>query len=286
MAQEAAQFLESAYRSIVQQNDRILAAVKSEMAGDYAALLRDLKFAVANAHEAYAEAGSLNYVEMQRYNRIKKYRSDLDKIVQAKSKPIYLRMNQGLEDVSQSTFTGSLAAIGEIANANIGRELSADEIQKILQKPWEGVTLEERIGLRRTDLGSRVKSRAVQGLIRGETYEDTAKGLRDVVLKDYAHTGRMAEDLGHQFQSDATQQSFDEAQDQGIRITKTWVTAGDNKVRDDHAALDGQTVGADEQFEIPDGPNRGMRADGPGLFGIPEEDYNCRCYIVAGIDEG
>jgi hypothetical protein len=108
--------------------------------------------------------------------------------------------------------------------------------------------------------------------------------LKETILKDYAWNGNLAGDLGHTYQSDTMQESFDTATDKGIRITKTWVTAGDDRVREDHADLDGQTVNADEMFVIPSGPNRGVEADGPGLFGLPEEDINCRCWIVAGIE--
>jgi hypothetical protein len=279
------ELLTNQFKAIVDANGKIIDAVKTGMAADYARLLKNLKFVVSNAHESYATAGSLNYVEMQRYNRIKSYQAKLDKVVAAETKPIYLKISQGMKDVTQNTYSESISVIGGVAGIDLGSPLSADEIQSILNKPWTGVTLQQRLGLRRTDIGSRIKSRAVQGLIRNENYADTAKGLREVVLKDYAWNGNMAESMGHQYQSDATQEAFDTATDAGIVVTKTWVTAGDDKVRDDHAALDGQTVNADEMFTIPSGPNQGMQADGPGLFGIPEEDINCRCWIVGGIEE-
>ena len=63
------------------------------------------------------------------------------------------------------------------------------------------------------------------------------------------------------------------------------MTAGDNKVRDSHADMDGQTISvtAGEKFTLVSGPNKGEQADAPGLFGIAEEDYGCRCWVVAGI---
>jgi len=43
------------------------------------------------------------------------------------------------------------------------------------------------------------------------------------------------------------------------RYTKTWATAGDDRVRDEHEAMDGETVGISEKFsngrEYPDEPN-------------------------------
>lgn len=45
----------------------------------------------------------------------------------------------------------------------------------------------------------------------------------------------------------------------GRRFTKTWATAGDDRVRDEHASMNGETVGIGEKFsngrEFPDEPN-------------------------------
>ena len=275
--------LDRQYKAIVKANDAIVAAQKKKMAGDYARLLKNLKYAVASAYESYATDGHLSYEQMQRYDRIKKLNAELDSITKAGTKPAYGRIKNGLERVVDNTFTASLAAIGEVANSNIGRELTSAEIQEILNKPWSGVTLDERIGLRRTDLGNRVRQDVMQGIVRAEPYEDMVDRLNQTTIKDYARAVRMNEDMGHQVQNDTITRSVVEADENGVEVTKTWVSAGDSKVRDSHAALDGQTVGAQEKFTIPSGPNKGLEADAPGLFGIPEEDYNCRCWVVAGV---
>jgi hypothetical protein len=282
MAKETT-LLTNQFKAIVTANDKLIAATKKGMAGDYAKLLKQLKVIVADTYEQYASEGSLSYSEMQKFKRIEKLKTQLDKATATGTKPVFRKMQGGLEDVAQNSYTSSLTAIAAVANANIGRELSGNEIQAILNKPWSGVTLDERIGLRRTDIGNRVRQNVLQGIIRGDTYEDQAATLKDTIVKDYARNGRLSEDLGHQVQSDATVEAIDHAREQDIEITKTWVTAGDDRVREDHAAMDGQEVLADEMFRIPEGPNAGMEADGPGLFGIPEEDINCRCWMVAGV---
>lgn len=283
MPTETTTLLKSQFDAIIKANDRVIAAQKKGMADDYARMLKQLKTIVADAHEQYASEGSLSYTEMQRYNRIKSLNAKLDATTKTGTKPVFTKIKAGLETVAGDSYVSSLAAIGAIANSNIGRVLSASEIQTILNKPWSGVTLEERIGLRRTDIGTRVKQAVTQSIMQESPYEDTAKSLKEIIVKDYAHNTRLMEDLGHQVQSDSFQESFTYASEQDIQLTKTWVTAGDSKVRDDHAAMDGQTVDVDDVFTIPSGPNAGMTADGPGLFGIPEEDYGCRCWVVAGV---
>lgn len=51
------------------------------------------------------------------------------------------------------------------------------------------------------------------------------------------------------------------------RLVKTWVTARDERVRDEHREMEGVTIDYDEQFEMPNGD----------LTWGPPYDPNCRC---------
>ena len=56
---------------------------------------------------------------------------------------------------------------------------------------------------------------------------------------------------------------------------KKWITMMDDRVRDNHQFLEGQTVPYDADFYSPDGD----RARAPGLFAMPENNINCRCEL-------
>lgn len=60
---------------------------------------------------------------------------------------------------------------------------------------------------------------------------------------------------------------------------RQWVSMGDDKVRDDHAAADGQMVGMDEPFVV-GGEEVMYPGDGGG-----DQAINCRCDVVPVIDE-
>ncbi len=66
--------------------------------------------------------------------------------------------------------------------------------------------------------------------------------------------------------------------DTGLTLTKTWITALDERVRPDHAAAHGQTVKLADDFEV-----GGSRGPCPGQMGAAEQDIQCRC--VATYDE-
>lgn len=61
----------------------------------------------------------------------------------------------------------------------------------------------------------------------------------------------------------------------GVVDGKEWLAVQDDRTRESHADLDGQRRGIAEEFQAPNGAH----AQGPGLFGIPEEDINCRCTV-------
>lgn len=79
-----------------------------------------------------------------------------------------------------------------------------------------------------------------------------------------------------------TDSAYNDAANEGVEFKKMWLAARflgspDAAVRPSHAALDGHSVMPGEEFTITIGDNIGKTARQPGLFGIPEEDINCRC---------
>lgn len=57
---------------------------------------------------------------------------------------------------------------------------------------------------------------------------------------------------------------------------KTWATMLDDRVRDTHDYLEGETVNIDEDFYTYDGDH----ASAPGLFELAENNVNCRCELL------
>lgn len=61
----------------------------------------------------------------------------------------------------------------------------------------------------------------------------------------------------------------------GLVDAKEWLSVQDDQTRETHAKMDGQRVEIMREFVSPSG----QRTQGPGLFGIAEEDINCRCTV-------
>lgn len=70
-------------------------------------------------------------------------------------------------------------------------------------------------------------------------------------------------------------------QQSGIVASKIWLAALDDRTRDTHTALHGQTVPVDDDFSS----ISGAEGPAPGQLGTPEEDINCRCAMLAVLGE-
>lgn len=120
----------------------------------------------------------------------------------------------------------------------------------------------------------RLRRQLAEGIEAGEGIPDLAARVERVMgdrIKSSAETIARTEVHGTFEQTGvlAIQTAADEL---GLTYTKEWVTALDERVRPDHEAAHGQTVGISEEYEV--GGARGMA---PGEMGDPAQDINCRC---------
>ena len=94
-----------------------------------------------------------------------------------------------------------------------------------------------------------------------QTMPGVSAGRAGVIAENEVHTSLMSG-------------NFDAIKGAGI-ATKTWLTAGDDDVRDSHKRLNGVTIGIDERFA------NGLLYPGDPS-GSPAETIGCRCDLIAG----
>ena len=113
--------------------------------------------------------------------------------------------------------------------------------------------------------------RAINKRIAGKTWRDR---LREQLSEggDVEAIMRIAETESHR---DTNEGIYDTAADSGLTLLKTWETMEDDRVREAHEEIQGQTVPFDDVFVTWDG----HEARFPGDFDTPELNCNCRCYI-------
>ena len=83
---------------------------------------------------------------------------------------------------------------------------------------------------------------------------------------------RIAETESHR---DTNEAIYDTALASGFALNKTWQTMRDDRVREAHEEIQGQTVPFEDVFVTWDG----HEARFPGDFDVPELNVNCRCFL-------
>lgn len=84
-------------------------------------------------------------------------------------------------------------------------------------------------------------------------------------------------------QHEALSQASDMGAVKQTDIQRVWDTAGDNRVREMHREMDGQSVGLDEPFQTPDGQFLMFPGDS-SLGADASEIINCRCRVKMDIN--
>lgn len=119
---------------------------------------------------------------------------------------------------------------------------------------------------------------AIYLLIEGKTFEDR--------VADHVHAGdlnglkTLVESEFHRVYNAAVRDGGRNYVDNGnFGVMKDWITVRDDKVRETHRYLEGQSVALEEDFYTFDGDHGAF----PGMFGKAENNVNCRCIVRLSI---
>lgn len=142
-------------------------------------------------------------------------------------------------------------------------------------KPIENMTFAQRIGQDMNEFKKKVKSEISRGIASNASYGDVAKQIELRINENFNRSYRIANTEMGRVSSESQFDSLTKAQEQGCEIVKQWCATMDDRVRDDHAALDGQIRKIDEYFTI--GKYKALHPHG---FNAPEMDISCRCTML------
>lgn len=123
-----------------------------------------------------------------------------------------------------------------------------------------------------------VNSAITQAILQGKAIPDVAKSLEKVTDMDKRAAVRNARTAVTCAQNKARFDSYERAEELGIKMKKVWIATLDDRTRESHVDLDGEEVDINEKFS-----NGLMFPADPD--GEPAETYNCRCRMITQIDK-
>lgn len=136
---------------------------------------------------------------------------------------------------------------------------------------------EERFALPIGTLWERVREEIAQGIEAGETIDQIAARVNESMgplIRSSSETIARTETV--RASNAGTELAWKQS---GVVKGKQWLSALDDKTRDSHVEANGQIVPLSGEFKVGDGTG-----PTPGQIGLPEEDINCRCTLVAVLD--
>jgi SPP1 gp7 family putative phage head morphogenesis protein len=266
------------------QGERVLGrmtrATERALIAAYSRALKGLRAILAGYHERYGVGGILDWNTMAKYRRLASLEKEVAAQLKALGGDVGRLTTGGSSDAYSESYLRTAYALEREAQAKLGWTLlNPATIAASVQNPISGMKLSERLAGNRVAIVAKIRAELTQGLIRGEGYGDMARRIKAALDGDAAKAIRVAQTEAHRVMQEGRLASMRHAEAKGVRQQKTWVATLDELTREDHQALDGQTVPVDGYFEI-----RGMKAKAPGGFGIAAMDISCRCGIRSSIE--
>lgn len=124
-----------------------------------------------------------------------------------------------------------------------------------------------------------ITASVTSSILQGRSLRGIADDLQQrITTMDRTSAIRTARTAFTGAQNAGRMDSYAAAERMGIKLKKEWLATLDGRTRHSHAALDGEKVGTDEKF------SNGCRFPGDPQ-GRPGEVYNCRCTMVAALDD-
>lgn len=124
-----------------------------------------------------------------------------------------------------------------------------------------------------------ITASVTSSILQGRSLRGIADDLQQrITTMDRTSAIRTARTAFTGAQNAGRMDSYAAAEKMGIKLKKEWLATLDGRTRHSHAALDGEKVGTDDKF------SNGCRFPGDPQ-GRPGEVYNCRCTMVAALDD-
>lgn len=269
-------------------NEKQREALERTIKQKYETVLYGILAEIAMFFAKFEKDGKLAYEEMAKLGRLRKLEKDITSHVNELSAHNRNALMNLLRSAYGHSYEWMAWAIEKESLAKLAYSaVRLEVIDAAIQNPMTGLTLNERLSRNRAAVIDSLRREITQGLVQGDTYRTMASRMRETLEGDYSKSIRVVRTEANRIQNTASSAAVDQASSQGIKMTKKWLSARDEKVRRtrlaNHKTLDGQTVPADAEFDL----GGGRKGKAPGMTGYGAHDINCRCdaiYVVVGVE--
>lgn len=265
----------------------------------YKQMLNDLQTFVSEAYVKYAKDDQLTFALLQKAGYDARFLEEIEKRINVATPKATKELQRLVEETYKMTYDGMIDGVlkgGDLEETFADAlAITPEQIRKVVKNPIMEVALQKN----HRDIVYDIKQAVAVGLMNGDRYTTMARRISEKVDGAFYKSVRIARTEAHRVReagnNDASVAVDQELQNgtTGMRMCKTWKTMKDERVRPqqrrrgkkgwstkmgkgaNHMKLDGQTVLANEDFDLLDG----NKAPAPGSSGVAGHDINCRCYV-------
>jgi len=261
-------------------------AQQEALVAAYKESLHEMRNSMGAVYRKYAEGGKLKVGEMVQYKR----QANLERQVTGQLKALGQKTNKITRKALVDGFSESYYRTGWGVETFTGIDMrfgvmDPEQLKAALVNPMSKIKWTESAANTIKQLNAQLKSTISTSIIQGRGYVETNKIIGKQMNMAANRSMRILRTETHRAQVQGRISSLDRtataAERLGLKMTRSWSSTSDLRTRDTHVTMHGQQADKDNRFHLPTGGS----TDGPGLSGIPEEDINCRCSIVAAFPE-
>ncbi|MDE3837929.1 hypothetical protein C0966_00710 [Bacillus methanolicus] len=260
-----------------------------EIAKQYANTLNEIRKELAKLYEKYETGGVLTYAEMAKYDRLRKFLKQIDRLLDT----CYKSLKKLIYDVlGESYLDGYYLTAWAVETDTLSKLayslVSADVITAMIENPISGLTLSQRLEKNRANIIYTIQQEITQGLVKGETYRTMANRIKSALEGDTVKAMRIVRTEAHRVKESGKLDAAIHANKNGVIMLKEWNTMQDERVRPgvgkksgaNHRMLDGKKIPVDKDFN--DGLSKGKA---PGLLPAAGSSINCRCFLTYSVEK-
>lgn len=266
------------FKDLQKYNQRLIKRREKLLEKEYIKAFKELDITLRDVYDRYEVDGQLNLDELYKYNRMKKLEKNTSKIVAGLYVGLDKIINKTLKEILETTEKESKTIInGRESVVPITKKLNKKDL---INKSVAGRKWQERTKHHKDNFIYDTQTVIRKSMEDGDTYTTMAKNLKEKINKEVRKPKDIVRSEGHRIQEESKYEVMEEVGGK-VKMTKTWNSVGDSRVRDTHQIMDGTTIGIDEEFVLPSGD----LALYPGNSGNAAEDINCRCFLTYDVVE-
>lgn len=277
-------FFDVIYRLLTKREQAVLRDIRRE----YEKVVTDLVGQVGIIYSKLGKSGTISYADIVSYREIKR----LQQLATAQANRLGKHNRTVITKLLEESYNLSYSWMSFGIENAIDKKLidSTPSLPKLLtiagENPVYGIRLDASLEASREKIVNDINRSIKVALANGATFDEMTDSIKQVFTMDYNRAATIAETESHRVREKASNDSAQNADNQGIEIEKVWVNMGDERVRKtrkaDHRTLHGQRRKLNEPFNL----KGGVRTQMPGHSGTPYNDIRCRCiarYEVVGV---